>query len=131
MPEPETTLEPEPAPAPEAEPDAQPSPVPEGLHVAGDGPEQFAGELQIQCGHSGKGSRHKKPFDLVWANLSNRQLEFRAHKGDTTATRAVNLAAGCMISTPKKSRKGHPYVFRLDLSEADDHGDEKYGHCTL
>ena len=88
--------------------------------------EQFAGELQIQYGHSGKGNRHKKPFELVWANLSNQQLEFRAHKGDTIATRAVNLAAGCMISTPKSARKGHPYVFRLDLSEADDHGDEKY-----
>ena len=35
-------------------------------------------------------------------------------------------ALGCRVSLPKKSRKGHPHSFRLDLSTADSSGDTKY-----
>ena len=33
---------------------------------------------------------------------------------------------GCTIANPKKSRKGQPYSFRLNLESEDSKGDQKY-----
>ena len=78
---------------------------------------QHAAVVQVQFGG-------KKRFQPVLLQLKHGTLIFRDEKtGEEVRTGSV---VGCEVGLPKKARKGHEYVFRLNLVSKDSKNHSKY-----
>jgi Ca2+-binding EF-hand superfamily protein len=74
---------------------------------------------RLQCQYGGR-----KTFEPVLLQLKRGVLSWRDDMtGEECRTASV---MGCQVATPKKARKGHPYAFRLDLSDRDSGKDVKH-----
>jgi hypothetical protein len=85
--------------------------------TAGEPVEEHRLSSRAKCQYGGKGK-----WKTVMLSLRDGKLSFMK---DGKVIRQADVR-GCQVRLPKTTRTGHPYAFRLDLSEADTRGESKY-----